>query len=68
MDRRERLEQLRDQLTAAMVDAEPRALAGLSRELRLTLSELEALPGAGRVTTRDDIAAARRRRRSVVGE
>jgi hypothetical protein len=62
MDRQAELEQHIEWLGAALDQAEPAAVAGLLRERRLTL---DALAAAGKVgTVRNDIAAARQKRRA----
>ena len=45
-DRRQRLEDIRDQLTAAMSAAEPSVMAQIAGQLRQTLKELDELPEA----------------------
>lgn len=67
MERRERLERLRDRLDMAMVACTPRELPAMARELRLTLAELEGLPAAEGVSARDQVAVARAKRRESAG-
>lgn len=67
MERRERLEKLRDRLDMAMVACTPRELPAMARELRLTLAELEGLPAAEGVSARDQLAEARAKRRGEAG-
>jgi hypothetical protein len=55
-DRRERLEDIRDQLTAAMGSAEPSVMAQLAGQLRQTLKELDELDDGAGGSTADDIA------------
>lgn len=68
-DRRTILETLRDQLLASIPAAELRELPALSRELRQTIAELDALPDASSVAPADEIARRREdRRRKAAGE
>jgi hypothetical protein len=61
---REALQQLRDQLTQAMADADnPRDTAVISRELRAVWTELEALPAANSKAPADEISRRRAARR-----
>ena len=55
-DRRERLESIRDQLTTAMLVAEPSVLAQLSGQLRQTLKELDELPATEGKSARERFA------------
>jgi hypothetical protein len=55
-DRRERLEAIRDQLTAAMSSAEPSVMAQLAGQLRQTLKELDELPAAEGKSARERFA------------
>jgi len=69
MDRRARLEKLRDLLTTEAENAEGPGLAALARELRAVLSELDALPAQQAKTPTDEIAKRRAaRRRKAAGE
>ena len=43
-DRRERLEEIRDQLTAALRGAEPSVMAQIAGQLRQVLKEIDELP------------------------
>ena len=43
-DRRERLEEMRDQLTAAMLVVEPSVLAQIAGQLRQVLKEIDEIP------------------------
>jgi hypothetical protein len=55
-DRRERLEDIRDQLTTAMSSAEPSVMAQLAGQLRQTLKELDELPEAEGKSARERFA------------
>lgn len=61
---RDRLECDRDRLEAAMVQAEPRELAGLVREHRAVLKEIAALAAPAKGTIRDQLAAKRATRQA----
>jgi hypothetical protein len=58
-ERATRLEQDRDRLEAAMDEATPATLAGLVREHRMVLAELESLAAPKAGSTRDQLAARR---------
>ncbi|WP_189243164.1 hypothetical protein [Planobispora rosea] len=62
-DRRAALEAIRDRLAAELVEADGRDAASIAKELRTTLSELDALPG-GEESKLDDLAARRAARRA----
>jgi hypothetical protein len=58
-DRATRLAADRDRLEAAMDEASPATLAGLVREHRMVLAELESLAAPKAGSTRDQLAAKR---------
>lgn len=63
-DRRKTLEAARDKL-AGVIDSEEadaRTIAGLIKELRAVVQELDSLPNGEKVDTVDEIAQARKRR------
>ena len=64
MDRKTELEKHLTWLDDALGEAEPNAVAGLLRERRQTLNELVSV-GAVVGTVRNDIAAAREKRRAA---
>ncbi len=78
--RRELLELLRDELVARVEDrgscdnenhgrADSREIPAISRELRMVLAELDAIPEAGSKAPADEIARRREeRRRKAAGE
>jgi hypothetical protein len=69
VDRRTILESLLDQLKGAVPAADLKELPALSRELRQTLAELDALPDAKATAPADEIARRRdERRRKASGE
>lgn len=61
----EALTALREHLAAALVDADERAMAGISREYRAVLAELRRLGAGKEVSALDEIAARRARRRAA---
>ena len=63
-DRVTRLEGDRDLLEAAMVAATPGTLAGLVREHRMVLAELDSLAAPKKGSTRDQLAEKREARKS----
>ena len=63
-DRATRLAEDRDLLEAAMLEAKPATLAGLVREHRMVLAELESLAAPKAGSTRDQLAAKREARKS----
>lgn len=63
-DRATRLEADRDRLEVAMDDATPATLAGLVREHRMVLAELELLAAPKAGSTRDQLAARRASRKA----
>lgn len=64
-DRRTRLEAVRDRLTEELADASGRDVASISRELRLTLAELDGLPDMRKESAVDDLSARRQARRAA---
>ena len=65
MDRRAVLLDLQARLEVALNEAEPREVAQLSREMRATVAELEALPDAQGNSPVDQVAARRRERQEA---
>lgn len=65
-EKRKALEDIRDRLTRALDEAtdDPRALVQITRELRATWAELDALPLAKETSAVDEVAAKREERRS----
>lgn len=63
-DRRSTLEAMRDRLATVIDsdDADARTIAGLSKELRAVVQELDSLPNGEKVDTVDEIAEQRRKR------
>lgn len=61
-DRATRLAEDRDRLEAAMDEATPGTLAGLVREHRMVLAELESLAAPKAGSTRDQVAEKRKQR------
>jgi hypothetical protein len=69
MDRRARLEWLRDELVSTWADAVPKERAGLAKQLRDTMAELDALPPAERVGDPvDDFSARLAARRTAAAD
>jgi len=64
-DRKTRLEADRDLLEAAMAEATPGTLAGLVREHRMVLAELESLAAPKKGSTRDQLAEKRAARKAA---
>jgi hypothetical protein len=62
--RRAALEALRDRLATDIEAADPKAVAALSRELRIVMAELDALRGGEAGDTVDDLAKRRAARRA----
>jgi hypothetical protein len=67
-DRRTALESIRDRLAQELEVAEGREVAPIARELRLTIAELEGLPGGREESPVDDLAARRQKRRQASGQ
>jgi hypothetical protein len=63
-DQRASLEAIRDKLALELATSESRDSAVIAKELRATITALEALPGGKEVSTLDDLAARRTRRRT----
>lgn len=63
-DRRAALEAMRDRLARELDTAEGTMVAVLSKELRVTIAELDALPGGKVVSPVDDLSARREARRA----
>ncbi|MFE4397199.1 MULTISPECIES: hypothetical protein [Streptomycetaceae] len=63
-DRRTALEAVRDKLAAELDEASGPVVAVLSKELRLTIAELESLPGGREVSALDELTARRAARRA----
>jgi hypothetical protein len=67
--RRQRLERLLERLTEEVEVADARELPGLAREVRATLSDLDALPAARPDSPTDEVTRRREaRRRKASGE
>ncbi|MFF0295560.1 hypothetical protein ACFYST_06115 [Kitasatospora sp. NPDC004614] len=64
-DRRSALEAIRDHLARELESTEGPAAAVLSKELRATIAELDALPGGREADPVDDLSARRAARRSA---
>lgn len=63
-DRRTALEAIRDRLAVELDGAEGRDAAGIAKELRATIAELESLPGGKAVSAVDELSARRAERRA----
>ena len=63
-DRRAALEAIRDRLATELARPDCFGVAGIAKELRAVIAELESLPGA-KESISDDLAARRAKRRSA---
>jgi hypothetical protein len=64
-DRRASLEAIRDHVAAELAVAGEQYVAGLARELRAVIAELDSLPGVREGSTSDDLVARRAARRAA---